>query len=366
MIRKLFEASRPSTVNLGFAEPAPRIPPALLEAGIARFRESKVGYPPNAGIVPLRQKIVEYYRFPHARDPKNVVVTVGLQEALFAALIAVADPGDQLLVVDPAFPAYRTVGELVGLEVVSVPRDPSRGFALDPDAVRAAIGKRTRAVILNSPSNPTGRVDREDELRALVKVTEDAGLWLISDEIYAELYPDARPASLGALTERAVILGALSKTCSMTGMRLGYAIIPDVLVRALAAVHQFNVTCAPSLSQFVALEAFEKTEWLAVNRPFFRKQRAAMIAALDAKLPKPYAPPEAGMYVFVDTRSIPMPSQALAEELLEKADVLTIPGSAFGLGGEGWLRLAYGTMMDESGMAEGISRIAAHFRSRFG
>jgi aminotransferase len=359
-IRRLFDARRPTTINLGFGEPGIPIPMELLDAGFARFRAERPGYPPNAGLPALRERIVAHHRFAHAKTIQNVVVTVGLEEALFATLMAIADPGDEVIIPEPSFVNYRTVAELLGLTVVPVPKPGAKGFALDVEAIRRAIGPKTRAVLLNSPCNPTGRIDRPDELRALVDATASAGAWLVSDEIYAELWFGAeRPASIGSFSDRAIVLGALSKTCSFTGLRLGWAVVPDPIARAVAAVHQYNVTCAPTFSQYLAMEAFSDRRWFDSVRPHLSRQREIVLGAIERQWKLPMAPSEGAMYAFVDFRSVAPESIPLAERLLAEADVLTVPGAAFGAAGEGFLRITYGANPTDADTVEGLRRVGA-------
>lgn len=359
LIRRLFDARKPTTANLGLGEPGMPVPMELLDAGVRRYREKRLGYTPNAGLVELRESIAKHYHHPAMPAAKNVIVTVGLEEALFSTLMAVADPGDEIVITDPAFLAYRTVAELVGLTVKAVPTARDRGFALDPEALAAAVGPRTRAILVNSPCNPTGCVDSREALKELARATESSGVCLISDEVYQEIYfGDQRPESLGAFTDRAVILGALSKSCSMTGFRLGWALAPDSVAPAIAAVHQFNVTCAPTISQHLALEAFEHPDWLAATRAQFARQRAVMLDGA-ARLGLPFAPPDGGFFLFLDVRSLGLPSLTLSERLLAEADVVTVPGIAFGDNGEGFLRLSYAGREDE--IAVGMQRIADLF-----
>lgn len=357
-IRRLFDARRPTTVNLGFGEPGIPIPAELLDAGYARFRKDRPGYPPNAGLPALREKIRDHYRFSHATKIENVVVTVGLQEALFCTLLAIADPGDEIVVPEPAFLNYRVVAELLGLTVVPVPKPRASGFALDVAAIAAAIGPKTRAVLLNSPCNPTGRIDRREDLERLAAATEASGIWIVSDEIYAAMhFGGAPPVSPGTLTDRAIVLGALSKTCSFTGLRLGWAVVPDRIARAVAAVHQYDVTCAPTISQYLALEAFSDPRWLDSIRPHIARQRGIVLKAIESEWRLPMAPPEGAMYAFVDFTSIAPRSIALAERLLEEADVLTVPGAAFGAEGEGFLRITYGANPRDEETVEGLKRV---------
>jgi aminotransferase len=354
-IRELFNARRPTSINLGLGEPGMPVPMELFDAGVARFRATRPGYTPNAGMDALRARIAAHYRLPHADRAENVIVTVGLQEALFSTLLAIADPGDEIVICDPAFLAYATVAELLGLKVVRVPLSREAHFAVDADRLAAAVGPRTRAVLLNSPDNPTGRVDSEAELRRLVAATEAHGPWLISDEVYGELYYGARPASLGTMSERALVLGALSKSCSMTGFRLGWVLAPQPIAKAIAAVHQFNVTCAPTISQCLALEAFEDPRWLSNLRPEFAARRELMLHALEP-LGLPWVPCHGGFFVFLDVSSIGVPSLMLARRLLEEGDVVTVPGSAFGAGGEGFLRLSFAGREEDIGA--GVERVA--------
>jgi aspartate/methionine/tyrosine aminotransferase len=365
MIRRIFDGRRPTSINLGLGEPGFPVETALLDAGTARFREKRPGYTLNPGMPELRQLVARYFKVPHVPDAGGVIITAGAAEALYCVLTAVADPGDEIVILDPTFLANRTVAELLGLSVVAVPLDREHGFALDVEAIARAITPRTRAVILNSPCNPTGRVDRIDELRALVDATEGSGVWLISDEVYREIFftPET-PASVGHLSERGIVFGSLSKSCSMTGFRLGYVLSPAPLAKAISAVHQFTVTCAPTISQHLALEAFEHPEQMRVHLPRYRQQRSAILNAVDRELGLPVVPPEGGFYLFVDVRKLQIGSVELAEKLLADADVVTVPGLAFGDNGEGFLRLSYAGQ--EADLVEGVRRIGNFLRSRGG
>ncbi len=330
---------------------------ALLDAGIASYREKRTGYTLNSGMMELREKVVRYHQTPHYPTTKNVVVTIGATGGLFAALMAVGDPGDEILYFDPSFTNYPTAMTLAGLVPKPIRLERDRSWALDLDAVAAAITPRTRALLLNSPSNPTGRIDSAAELKALVELTERSGIWLISDEVYRDIYftPSA-PPSVGTLTDRAIVIRALSKSASMTGFRVGYVLAPDAIATAVAAVHQFNVTCAPTLSQHLALVAMGDPErYLTELLPAFKRQRAAMVEAVDRDLGMPFASPQGGFFIFLDVRSLGMKSLELSERLLSEADVVTVPGIAFGENGEGFLRLSF--VASEADIAEGIGRI---------
>ena len=321
ILRRLFDSRRPTSINLGPGDPSSPIDYELLDAGVAHYRATRESYSLNAGMLPLRERIVAYHGLPHATAPKNAIVTVGAMGGLFATLMAVGDPGDEILILNPSFLNYPNMIEMLGMVPKPVALDAERGFALDIDAIVSAIGPRTRALLLNSPSNPTGRVDRADELAAVVAVTEAAGLWLISDETYRDIYfTDEPPPTIRSALDRAIVVSALSKNCSMTGFRLGYVLAPDSIAPAIAAVHQFNVTCAPTISQHIALVAFEDAAHrLRQNQADYVRQRAKLVAAVDEHIGLPYAPCEGGFFLFLDVRSTGLPSLTLAERLLAEA-----------------------------------------------
>jgi aspartate/methionine/tyrosine aminotransferase len=335
----------------------------LFDAGVERYRTNRPGYTANSGLVELRDRIREYYRFAHVRDANNVIITVGLQEGLISTLFAITDPGDEIVLPEPYFPGYRSIAALLGLQLTTVPTSPDQHFSLDVERIASAITSRTRAIVLCHPNNPTGRIYEEASLRALVDQTASLGVWIVSDEVYGECYYGSTPpVSLGKLSDRAIVLSSLSKSCSMTGFRLGYVLAPSTIAPAIATVHQFNVTCAPTISQYLALVVFEQPKWFGVLRNIYMGQRQAMIDAVASELKMPFIPPEGGMFLFLDTRSVGMSSTELAEQLLTKADVITVPGSAFGDVGEGFLRVSFARETSE--LVEGIRRIGEFLRSR--
>jgi aspartate/methionine/tyrosine aminotransferase len=276
-------------------------------------------------------------------------------EALFVALSTVADPGDQVLVVEPNFWCFRRIAEILGIEVVGVPSRADTGFDLDLDAIAARIGPRTKAVVLSNPCNPTGRSFSREQLEGLVRVTEASGCWIIADEIYRELFYDRRPTSLGTLTDRAVVVGGLSKCSSLMGMRIGWVIAPRPLCQAMTGLHTYTVMCASSVSQLVAREAFRDPRWLEWTRPELASKRLLLLQALEAEVGLPCVPSEGSLFVFLDVREVTSSSLALAEGLARDAGVVTLPGSSFGESGEGFLRLSFGAT--EEHVVEGVRRL---------
>ncbi len=362
-IRRLYDARRPTSINFGLGDPALPISLELLDEGVARFREHRPGYTLNAGMLDLREAIARMHGLPHLPSAKNCVITVGATGGLFAAFNAVADVGEEIVISDPAFLNYATTLQLCGLVPKRVPLRRDAGFALDVEAIAAAITPRTRAVLLNSPCNPTGRVDRREELAALVAATERAGVWLISDEVYREIAYVPVP-SVAELTDRAIVVSALSKSASMTGFRLGYVLAPEPLAKAIASVQQFQVTSAPTLSQHVAAVAVGAPDkHLRGNLSEYVARRSVMREELHKRLGLPFVDPDGGFFVFVDVRALRRPTQQLAEQLLAEADVVTVPGSAFGENGEGFLRLSFAVSPEH--VREGVRRIEQWVRTTF-
>jgi aspartate/methionine/tyrosine aminotransferase len=362
-VRVLFDKRKATSINLGLGEPSMPVPMEVLERGYQRYREARPGYSLNAGHPELRERLFEYHPCPHIASPRNIIVTVGATGGLFATLLCVGDPGDEILVGDPSFFLYRRIIEMLGMRAIPVPSNADNGFSLDPERVVHAITPRTRGIILNSPNNPTGNIDSQASLRALVDVTDRSGIWLISDEIYREhYYGDSPPASVGDLSDRAIVIGALSKSWSMTGFRIGYVLAPDPLVTPIAQAHQYNVTCAPTISQFVAIAALQNREWLVRSRAQFAAQRDAMFSALALppfQLAFPATPASGGFFTMLDTRSLRMGSFELADLLLSEGDVVTVPGAAFGDNAEGFLRLSF--CETPANVTEGVRRIGRVF-----
>jgi aspartate/methionine/tyrosine aminotransferase len=283
-------------------------------------------------------------------------VTNGSQEALACAILATVDPGDEVLVPDPGFLAYPTLVELAGGVPVPYPLQREAGFAFDADAFRAAITPRTRAAILNSPSNPTGAVLSAADLAAVAAACTPAGIQVVSDEIYRDLYytPEPPPSAADHVPG-AIVVSGLSKSLGMTGWRLGWALGPADAVAAITRLHQFLTTSASAVSQRAALAGFGPAAEAAIAgfRRLLRERRDALGALVEAELGLPYVAPAGAFYLFVQVARYG-PSFAVAERLLEHG-VITVPGAAFGAQGEGYLRLSFAA--DVATLRAGVARI---------
>lgn len=342
LIRRIFDAAPPDAINLGLGEPDGSTPAAIGLAGVAGIAKGRTGYTSTAGDLALRRRVAERYAG-IATGPEQVLVTVGSQEALYVACLALVDEGSEVLHPDPGYPAYPTLARLVGAEAVPYALRPEHGFGLVADEIARRLTERTGLVILCAPSNPTGACHPRHELARLVQLLGERGIPWVSDEVYGGLTyggPSLSPAEISP--NGGVVVAGLSKELSMTGWRIGWLVGPREIVARATAAHQHIVTCAPSISQCAAVAAFEeqgdveRRRWL--DR--LRERRALMAAELDRVPGVRYAMPEGGFYFFVDV-SAHGPSVEVARRLLERRRVITIPGDAFGRGGKGYLRLSF-------------------------
>lgn len=356
LIRRIFDEAPPGAINLGLGQPDLPTPPAPSLAGIAGIVEGRTGYTVTAGDSELRQTLAAHYE-PFASGPGHVLVTVGSQEALYLACLGLLEPDAELLYPDPGYPAYPVVASLVGATATAYPLRAERGFRLDPDDVAARLSEKTGAVILCSPSNPTGACAAADDLRALTGLLEERGIPWISDEIYSGfVYDDAfvSPAETGH--GKGLVVSSLSKDASMTGWRVGWVVGPPAVIRGLTAAHQYLVTCAPSVSQQAALAAFSPAGLAERGRYLerFRGRRAAMGEELRRIDGIRFRFPDGAFYFFVDVSRFG-DSLVLARRILERRQVITIPGEAFGELGAGFLRISFAASEQE--IREGVRRI---------
>jgi len=365
LIRRIFDQAPPDAINLGLGQPDLETPEAIAAAGIEGIRAGRTRYTSTAGDPELRDAVARRYA-PFAAGPDCVVVTCGSQEAMFAVLTSLADPGDEVLFPDPGYPAYPVVARLLGAVPVPYPLHTERGFRLEPRDVVSRLTDRTRAVILCSPSNPTGAVNTADDLRELVAALEGRGVAWVSDEIYAGFsYDGPAPSPRSVSAEGGVVIGGLSKDFSMTGWRIGWVVAPRSIAPRIIAVHQYLVTCAPSVSQRAALAAFDARASGAVREhlAIFRRRRDLMAEELSRIAGIRFRLPDGAFYFFVDVSAFGS-SLETARRILERRKVVTIPGEAFGERGRGYLRISFAASEDDivrgvRAVSEQLAEIAA-------
>ncbi|MBV8726136.1 MAG: pyridoxal phosphate-dependent aminotransferase [Candidatus Eremiobacteraeota bacterium] len=359
LIREMHARKRPSSMDLGLGEPSLLPNPQHFERAMRDVRERGVKYTPNAGDPELRHSIARHYRYPVMERAESVCVTVGSQEAMYVALKTLLDPArDELLVVEPAFPSYAKMAALEGVAVRSVAMHANDGFAFDGERIVAAVGARTRAVVLCSPCNPTARVITRDAAEVLTRALQRRGgepVWLIHDEIYREQTFVDDAAQLAQLYPHTIVTNSLSKSNALTGLRLGWILGPAALIAEATKVHAWVTSCADTFAQRVALEIFQSGA-LREHAEWYRARRRELLAALDES-GLHYVGPDGSFYVCVKLAD-GMNSVAAAHELIDRYDVIAIPGVAFGPALEGWLRLSWVAAPEV--VRAGIGRIAQY------
>lgn len=318
--------------------------------------EESWAYSPNAGAPKLRRAIAQLGGSRY--DPRaEICVTAGTEEGLHAVFQAFLQPDDEVLVPDPGFVSYPVLAKLAGATPRPYPLDPD-SWSIDSTALEKAWTPRTRAIVVNSPSNPTGGVVDEESVRAVVDLARERDALVISDEVYREIHYGERPPSFAGRGDHVVVLAGLSKSHGLTGLRIGWVLASADVMRTVVKAHQYIATCASVFSQDLALRILTEGEWnrrwLEAARAQMRQQRDVAVAAVRRSLHGPMAEPEGAFYLF-----LPIPecdSVALAKELATEAAVLTVPGAAFGARGEGFLRISFAA--DVESIQHGISRIA--------
>ena len=362
--RRLYESAPPGSINMGLGEPDFQTPEVVRRAAIRAIEEGDNGYTSNAGLLALRQRIAEYHSegLPEPLIADSVCVTNGSAEALFAVVMTIAGPGDEALMPDPCYLAYPALAEIAQATTRYYRLPAARGFAFDRDSFRASINDRTRLAFVLSPSNPTGRVIERDDLQFIAECLTDTGAYVISDEIYRDLYFDRRPCSIAEFYDRTIIISGLSKMMSMTGWRLGWAAGPEEVIRQVTVAHQYVSTCASAISQKAALAAFteEGRNATAEIRDELRRRRDVTENALKRDTSLPYVVGEGAYYIMLDVSRFG-PAEEVALALLDER-VITVPGSAFGSEGEGYLRLSFS--IEPAQIEEGVRRIARWMEKR--
>jgi aspartate aminotransferase len=355
VIRQVFDRARPGSINLGLGEPDLPTPDLIRRAAAKAIIEEQNGYTSHAGLKTLREKIAGEY--PHlGQDPERVIVTAGSQEALYLALMVLVDEGDEVLLPNPGFVAYPTIVKMAGGTSRAYRLPAEKGFAFNADEFRRALTPRTKVVVCISPSNPTGRVLAPEDLKFIADATRDQGAYLISDEIYRELYyTTERPQSAAAFFDRTIVISGLSKSMSMTGWRLGWIGGDAAVIKAALVLHGYVTTCASTVSQKAALVSWtdEAEQARAGFRETFRSRRDHLLKTIDAELGLRAVTPDGAFYTMLHVSRFGQ-SMRVAEALLE-AGVITVPGAAFGSESEGFLRVSF--CADHDTLSEGVARI---------
>lgn len=354
-IREFFDivATMDDVISLGIGEPDFITPEPILQAGIRALEEGETHYTSNAGIFELREAIASYLAdtYDVTYDPvKEVLVTVGVSEALYLALTAIIEPGDEVIIPTPCFVSYQAEVILAGGTPVEVPGKFEDQFQPDPQAIEEAVTSQTKAIFIGYPNNPTGVVASRETLVEISDIAERYDLVVISDEIYETLVYDVEHvcfASLPGMKERTITLGGFSKSFAMTGWRVGYAAAPEEILQGLLRIHQYTIMSAPTMSQIAALEALTAgQEYAEEMRAEYNRRRKLIVNGLNAIGLETFEP-HGAFYAFPEVSVSGMDEITFARKLLEEEKVAVVPGSAFGAGGEGFVRCSYATSYEE-------------------
>jgi aspartate/methionine/tyrosine aminotransferase len=362
LIRRIHDLADSSAINLGLGELRFPTPKSIMEHVREKSGEWSLGYTPNEGLAELRGLVAKDCGY--GVSPDQVCITVGAEEALFGLLMILVNPGDEILVPDPGYPAYPSIVKMAGGTPTAYSLYPEDNFTLRSEAVKKTITARTKVIIINSPNNPTGAVYSREELMSLARILDERDVLVISDEVYRDIYYENKPDSIAPYIQRFVVINSVSKSFSMTGWRLGWCIAPPELTRLFASFHQLAVTCAPSISQHAAVFALkgladaEKHQ----NLEELRRRRELALRCLEKDTDLRYLKPAGAFYILVDISSkIARYGNSLeaAMNLLSRENVVVIPGTAFGRRGEGYLRLSLAASPEY--IEEGIRRIGHFF-----
>ena len=360
-IRKFFDivSEMKDAISLGVGEPDFDTPWRIRDEGIYSLEKGRTFYTSNAGLKELRTEITRYIKRTQgvSYDPiKEVLVTVGGSEAIDLALRAMINPGEEVLIPQPSYVSYEPCAILADAKPVIIELKEENEFRLTAQELRDAITDKTKVLILPFPNNPTGAIMEKADLEAIAEVIRENDIFVISDEIYSELsYKEKHVSivSLPGMQERTVLINGFSKAYAMTGWRLGYACAPALIMEQMTKIHQFAIMCAPTTSQYAAVEALRNgdDDVVAMRESYNQRRRYLMHAfkEMGLKCFEPYG----AFYVFPCIKEFGMTSEEFAERLLKEEKVAVVPGTAFGACGEGFLRISYAYSLENLKLAMG-------------
>ncbi len=352
-----------NVINLGSGDPDFGTPQHIQEAGIESIKSGFTHYVDSKGTPQLRKAIAEKYQREQGLtydSNKEIIATASGKVALYIALNALVEPGDEVLIFEPAWVSYRPIVQLLSGIPVGVPLKFEDNFTITDNIIEEYVSKKTKAIIVNSPSNPTGRVLTAAELDSIARMAKKYNLWVLTDDIYEKIIYDGRThtslAALPDMKERTIVINGMSKAYAMTGWRLGYLVGPEKIVKEMLKVQQHLVTCAASFTNVAGVAALEGgDECINVMVDEYDKRRREITAALNRIPGVQCVLPEGAFYFFPKVDYKGMSSFELAQYLLDSAHVAVTPGSAFGTAGEGCIRLTYATSL--ANLREAVKRI---------
>lgn len=348
-IRKFFDlvSEKKDVISLGVGEPDFDTPWHIRDEGIFAFEKGKTFYTSNSGLKELRVEICNYLKrkFDLSYEPlSEVLVTVGGSEAIDLAIRALTNDGDEVIIPEPCYVSYKPCAILVNAKPVTIDLKAENNFKLTASELKNAITSKTKVLILAFPNNPTGAVMTKEDLEEIAKVVKENDIYVISDEIYAELTYDGKHhsiAELDGMKERTVVINGFSKAYAMTGWRLGYACGVREIISQMTKIHQFAIMCAPTVSQYAAVEALKNGDNdIEMMKESYNQRRRFLLSSFK-EMDIPCFEPFGAFYVFPCIKKFGMTSEEFAMKFLDEENVAVIPGTAFGDSGEGFLRISY-------------------------
>lgn len=371
-IRRFFDIANEmdNVISLSIGEPDFTTPWHVREEGIRSLEDGKTWYSPNRGFIELRQEISRWLkRHYHVNynDKEEILVTVGGSEAIDLCLRSLISPGDEVLIPEPSFVCYVPLTEMAGGVPVVLETKAEDRFRITPEALRAKITPKTKLLILPYPNNPTGAVMRREHLEAIAEVVRENDLMVLSDEIYSALtYGDTNHVTFSAIDgmwERTIVVNGFSKAFAMTGWRLGYAVGPAQIIKAMTKLHQYGIMSAPTTAQYAAIEALKNgDEDIVYMREQYDMRRRLVVDGFNS-MGLTCFEPEGAFYVFPCIKKTGLTSEEFCERLLYEERVAVVPGSAFGDCGEGFVRISYAYSLENLKIAmERLSRFVSHLR----
>ncbi len=367
-IRKFFDIAKDmeGVISLGVGEPDFETPWHIREEGIYSLEQGNTIYTSNAGLKELRQEIAKYmkrkYRLEYKWDT-DILVTVGGSEAIDVALRSVIEPNDEVIIATPCFVSYEPCAILAGAKVVPIALKKENDFKLTPEELESVITNNSKILLINYPNNPTGAIMTKEDLEKLSEVIIRHDLLVISDEIYSELTYSGTHCSIAAIPnmkQRTIVINGFSKTFSMTGWRLGYACGPTEIIRQMTKIHQFAIMCAPTTSQFAAVDALKYGDKDVEEMKTAYDERRRYVIYRLREMGLPCFTPQGAFYIFADIRRFGYSSEEFALKLLNEEKVVVVPGNAFGESGEGFIRISYAYSLESLKMA--LARVEKFLR----
>lgn len=348
-IRKFFDlvAEKKDVISLGVGEPDFETPWHIREEGIYAFEKGRTFYTSNSGLKELRYEICNYVKRKYNLSydaMTEALVTVGGSEAIDLAMRALIDEGDEVIIPEPCYVSYKPCAILANAKVVTIDLKVENNFRLTAKELENAITDKTKILVLAFPNNPTGAVLDKKDLEEIAKVCIEKDIYVISDEIYAELTYSGKHhsiAEIDGMKERTIYINGFSKAYAMTGWRLGYALAPNEIIKQMTKIHQFAIMCAPTISQYAAIEALRNGDPdIEVMKESYNERRRFLMKSFE-EMGLPCFEPFGAFYVFPCIKKYGMTSEEFAMRFLEEENVAVVPGSAFGDSGEGFLRISY-------------------------